>query len=560
MKTNIILIISLIITAVLSTGCSRTTSPDASESDYSYEKWATTFQRYCRKGLYDSLEADSRMLFASRHKYDDELLAALAGLNVAQAAIFQENYKTANAFLDSIEAMGYEDLPVEFKAMYFGIRAIGEMKGDFDYPSAIKHLTSAIRFYKEEGNMLNTCTGLCNISMIHYFKKDTNGTQYARQALEISKKHPEDPFLKCISEVTLSVMYLLKQEYGKAESLALDALKLAKENDYSLVYSRIYMVLGSILQNKGDNVMAETLFKKGFEYSSNSDPDFYYELAVPYSELLLDENRYREALDFLESTLTKANSYKNLRYRYQILQLLSKAHEMNGDTTMSYRYYKMFHAASDSLFNIDKETSFNNLMNLYEKASLENDIKKKQMHVYIAASVALIIILAGISLLYIYKRQKKSYRQLVKRHQEFMHRYEIVRRQLQESMKKDSEEKSDDERLYEKLEALMSEQKAYRQNDISLDKVASTLNSNRTYVSRIINRYSGKTFYSYINMYRIEDAIQMLTNTDMALKEICNIIGYNSLTAFYRVFLKEIGCPPSKYREEVRKMKGRSGQ
>lgn len=558
MKTNIIL--SLIIAAVLSIGCTNTVLKEDPDPDYSYEKWAATFKRYCRKGLYDSLENDSRMLFASRHKYEDKLLAALAGLNVAQSAIFKENYETANAFLDSIETIGYEDLPVEFKAMYCGIRAIGEMKGDFDYPSAIKHLTSAIKYYKEEGNMLNTCTGLCNISMIHYFKKDTNGTQYARQALEISKRHPEDPFMKCISEVTLSVMLLLKKEYDLAESYALDALKLAKEYDYSIVYSRIYMVLGSLLHNKGDNAMAESLFKKGFEYSSNSDPDFYYELAVPYSELLLDENRYQEALDFLGETLDKANSYKNLRYRYQILQMLSRAHEQNGDTSLSYKFYKMFHAASDSIFNIDKETNFNNLMNLYEKASLENDIKKKQMHVYIAASVAIIIILAGISLLYIYRRQKQSYRQLVKRHQEFMRRYEIVRHQLQESMKKDSEEKSDDERLFEKLETLMTEQKAYRQNDISLDKVASILNSNRTYVSRIINRYSGKTFYSYINMYRIEDAIQMLTNTDMALKEICNIIGYNSLTAFYRVFLKEIGCPPSKYREEVNKMKGRSGQ
>ena len=105
----------------------------------------------------------------------------------------------------------------------------------------------------------------------------------------------------------------------------------------------------------------------------------------------------------------------------------------------------------------------------------------------------------------------------------------------------------------------MREKHIYRLNDVSLDKLASILGTNRTYVSRIINTFAGKTFWDYINMYRIAEATQILSDpdNDIQIKNLYEILGYNSPASFFKVFRKEVGITPSKYREEIHRIKTR---
>lgn len=117
--------------------------------------------------------------------------------------------------------------------------------------------------------------------------------------------------------------------------------------------------------------------------------------------------------------------------------------------------------------------------------------------------------------------------------------------------------KDKDTMLWEKIESLMRDGKAYRQNDISLENIAETLSTNRVYISKAINRFSGMSFYKYINSYRIEETVAALSDdsTNIPMKALADKLGYNSLSAFYRAFQAETGCPPSKYRTEARKLK-----
>ena len=159
-------------------------------------------------------------------------------------------------------------------------------------------------------------------------------------------------------------------------------------------------------------------------------------------------------------------------------------------------------------------------------------------------------------------RQRRLNKELVQRNQEYLKRNDMLRKYMErESVQVGSRTSasadSTDEDLFGRLEKIMREEHAYRSNDISLDKLASMLGTNRTYISRVINRYADKSFWGYVNMYRIAEATEILSDPekDVQIKNIYEILGYNSAASFFRVFRDETGISPSKYREEVRKMK-----
>ena len=76
--------------------------------------------------------------------------------------------------------------------------------------------------------------------------------------------------------------------------------------------------------------------------------------------------------------------------------------------------------------------------------------------------------------------------------------------------------------------------KIYKDNFITKDKVAEILGTNRTYLSRIINEQSKLSFTHYVNRFRIEEAIRLLSdpNNETPLKAISTELGFNSISTF----------------------------
>ena len=557
-RTLAIFLISVISAVVLPVSCSgERENLNGEVSDrFDTGRCVGVLNDYARRGVYDSLLLESGYIFNARgSEYDDDRLVRIAGLMAAQAAIFLDDYSQAEAYLDSLSAMeGWKDYP-DLQAMMNGIQASYDIKVGFDYPSALIHLADALNYYRRNGDAVNTCTALFHVSMIYFFRKDTTGCKYAREAVSISAEHPDDPYIMCAADVVMAMMSLVRKDYDDAGRYALAAKALADANGYTLVYSRIYMVLGEVAMQRGDMAEAETQLLKGFEYASHSDQDFYFELALPYSRLLISSGRYGEAETFLTETLAMIDRNRNIRYQYQVLELLSLLYEMKGDDESSYRYYKMSVVSRDSILNVSKDAAFNNILDLYENAALQNTILRRKYDMYVISFICILSIMAGAFFFYRYFQQNRLYKELTRHYQDYMRRTERLKRYLnREEAGKD--ETAADEALFSKLEKLMSEQRVYRSNDVSLEKLASMLGSNRTYISRVINRYAGKSFWGYINMYRIADATTMLSdqNNDIAIKNLYEILGYNSPASFFRVFKEEVGCSPSIYREQVRRM------
>ncbi len=63
------------------------------------------------------------------------------------------------------------------------------------------------------------------------------------------------------------------------------------------------------------------------------------------------------------------------------------------------------------------------------------------------------------------------------------------------------------------------------------------------------------TFYKYLNTRRIIHAERLLRDPDVTVTEAAVMSGFNSLSAFMRMFRIIRGCTPTQYRNQYQKVK-----
>lgn len=106
---------------------------------------------------------------------------------------------------------------------------------------------------------------------------------------------------------------------------------------------------------------------------------------------------------------------------------------------------------------------------------------------------------------------------------------------------------------WEKLEGLMSSEKLYLNNELSLADLAARLEIPRQYLSQVINQMAGLKFYDYVNRYRVEEFIRLISLKEKQNHTILSVAfdaGFNSKSSFNSFFKKDRGMTPSQYIKE----------
>jgi YesN/AraC family two-component response regulator len=97
---------------------------------------------------------------------------------------------------------------------------------------------------------------------------------------------------------------------------------------------------------------------------------------------------------------------------------------------------------------------------------------------------------------------------------------------------------------------LMSSKKLYLDSSISLQKVASALGTNRSYLSKAINLELNQGFSTTVNSLRIKEAITIITHSNsekIGVSGLATDTGLGSRTAFIAAFSKYTGMLPSTF-------------
>lgn len=105
--------------------------------------------------------------------------------------------------------------------------------------------------------------------------------------------------------------------------------------------------------------------------------------------------------------------------------------------------------------------------------------------------------------------------------------------------------------LKEKILNIIVMQKKYKDKDYSAKQLAEDLGTNTRYISAVVNVKFHMNYTSFVNKYRIEEAMSILVDKryqDLRIEEVSDMVGFSNRQSFYASFYKFIGITPKEYR------------
>ena len=94
--------------------------------------------------------------------------------------------------------------------------------------------------------------------------------------------------------------------------------------------------------------------------------------------------------------------------------------------------------------------------------------------------------------------------------------------------------------------------KEHLSDNLSVQETAKALTVNANYLSTRFHRELGITFIDFLNRERAKQAASLLTQTNLQIQQISQLVGYNHTSYFAKQFARFMGCSPRQYRIEQR--------
>lgn len=102
----------------------------------------------------------------------------------------------------------------------------------------------------------------------------------------------------------------------------------------------------------------------------------------------------------------------------------------------------------------------------------------------------------------------------------------------------------------DKLEKVIRDKELYKDPNLKLNDLATQINITPHLLSQLLNDNAGKSFSTYINEFRINEACRLIsTNDRLTFEAIGYEVGYNSKSTFYAAFKKIKDTTPALFKE-----------
>ncbi len=326
----------------------------------------------------------------------------------------------------------------------------------------------------------------------------------------------------------------------------------------SLLLTQIHQELGGKYLDKKYYAQSKNILTKGLSYCDNQNPQInYYSIlhGIAKANLFLGKSGIaRNQLLEVESGFSRHKAPEKL----QELELtLSQLYAKLGDWEKFNHHFDRSEEYRLAKLKADELRDVNEMKLIYETEQKDNQIHLQEVtiasqekQIWLIGAVCGVIIIALIGAFNFNKKLKERNKELYQQNLEITQRW----KQIQNFYKSNTQSITGNERqsLFASIVQLMNEEKYYKRNDLQVEVIARTLNSNVKYISNAIKDETGMNFNTFVNTYRIENAKTLLLDIkslDWTLEAIGLECGFNNQTSFYKAFRKNTGLTPSQFRK-----------
>lgn len=311
--------------------------------------------------------------------------------------------------------------------------------------------------------------------------------------------------------------------------------------------------------------------KRLYEKSYNVCPSEYDLLALnkAYSlgKIEVGAENYEEAIKILQKGL---DDYKVTTleegFMKDYYEKLAEAYKQTGDFKKASYYFEKYLKTKEKYHELKdsaKKTFLENERESFREEfnALKNVKEENQSYLYSLFLGASLIILALLFvLLRFYKTKKKNdakFEALLQKIDAAKSPEDIIDTK-DEVLEEKNTTDVPDEIKHQILEGLkkLEEKEYYLKQECNSYNVAKKINTNTSYLSKVINSHYGKNFNTYINDLRINYAIVRLKNDPIfrsySIQSIAEEVGYKSADSFTKYFKKDTGLNPSFYIKEIK--------
>ena len=561
------------ICALSAASCTQETLSDTGSDRHTEERLDSLrqiFRYYNVEGLYDTIISTARPVLQSALSRHDTMTVLLTGVYTAQAFLTMEHMDSTRHYMNIIEP--YRKGGVKnpsLQTVLFTVEGLTYLKAELNYSLALESFREGCEWAKAGNDPNNHIVLLANIAHIFYVRGDKNGLQYAEEAYSISRSPDVEDFPRCQAHLLMGQMLLLSGRTQEAASYIHEAERMIENKQYTSLISICRLLYANMYQSNGEYTRAGQEYMEAMKWDQYAEASTATMIYLDYGDFLRMRGMPKKALAQYKTGLDISNRHNSLEFHRELLSNISDTYQILGDKASAAEYSYLYKSYVDSISSLQKEQEFNSRLLQYSQIEHEHEIQAKELALLKARRksstvifISVIIIIVALSLYILYIRQRKANRLLVTQYETYMRRILPLDKESTESgtsgADKQDQSQSGDRGLFNRIEEMMKKQKIYRQKDLSLDRLAEMLSTNRTYVSKAINSCASQTFFNYVDMYRIREAVALLSDSnsgDVPFKHIADIVGYNSVQVFYRSFKRETGCSPGQYRDEARRLR-----
>ncbi len=453
-----------------------------------------------------------------------------------------------------------------------------------NYEKAIEYYYISLKTDEIAGNNKGLAISFSNIGTVYKrWGKYEKALEYYKKSLEIFNIIDDK---KAIASVlnNIGTNFYEQDNYDKALEYYFKALKIKEE--FGDMQS-----LAITLRNIGLAYFSLVNYNKALEYSHKAleidntlnnkkgQANVLNHFGAIYKQL----KNYRKATKYYNRSLQISKSYNFKEITCENYSGLSEVSVAIGEHQRALEYYKLYNHLKDSIFNIASLEKISEIQTGYEIEKKESKIRlleknqkiqelkfDKEKRIRNTFTIAFVLVSVFIFiLLYLYIQKQKAYKIIVKHNIELAKKdiefekigYSAnIQKKTEINNKQDKNKYSGSvlsenqkQKLLQDIILLMEEEKYFLNPQFTVEDCANELQTNRRYISQVINEYLETNFNNFVNEYRVKETRKFLVNPEFdnySLNGIASMVGFHSRATFNSAFKKFTGLTPSYFKKK----------